>query len=95
LPCRTGFSRSGVTFALSNGQTFTQGITGSGYLTPDFFSFSGAAFNSVEITSPDFVMNINNITYNGVTTTPEPGTLVMLGTGVLAAAGSLRRRFAA
>jgi hypothetical protein len=40
-------------------------------------------------------MNINNITYNGVTTTPEPGTLVVLGTGVLAAAGSLRRCFGA
>ena len=89
------FNGSAVTFALSNGQTFTQGSTGSGYLTPDFFSFSGAAFTSVEITSPDFVMNINNITYNSGTTVPEPGTLVMLGSGVLAAAGALRRRLAA
>lgn len=89
------FDGSAVTFALSNGQTFTQGSTGSGYLTPDFFSYSGAAYDWVEITSPDFVMNINYITYNGSTTTPEPGTLVMLGSGILAAAGGLRRRFAA
>ena len=86
------FFGSSVTFALSNGQIFTQGSTGSGYLTPDFFSFSGAALTSVEITSADFVLNINNITYNG-SSTPEPGTLVMLGSGVLAAAGAFRRRF--
>jgi hypothetical protein len=29
----------------------------------------------------------------GTTTTPEPGTLVMLGTGVLAMAGVIRRKF--
>ncbi len=86
------FDGSSVTFALSNGQTFTQGSTGSGYETPDFFSFSGSALTSVEITSSDFVLNINNITYNGSTSTPEPGTLVMLGSGILAAAGAIRRR---
>jgi hypothetical protein len=86
------FNGSAVTFALSNGQTFTQGSTGSGYLTPDFFTFSGAAFSSVEITSPDFVMNINNITYNSGTTVPEPGTLVMLGSGIIGLAGVLRRK---
>jgi hypothetical protein len=86
------FDGSSVTFALSNGQTFTQGSTGSGYATPDFFSFSGSALTSVEITSSDFVLNINNITYNGSTSTPEPGTLVMLGSGILAAAGAIRRR---
>lgn len=88
------FDGSDVTFLLSNGMSFTQGSTGSGYLTPDFFSYSGGPITSVLITSPDFVLNINYITYNG-STTPEPGTLVMLGSGVLAAAGALRRRFAA
>jgi PEP-CTERM motif len=86
------FNGSAVTFALSNGQTFTQGSTGSGYLTPDFFTFSGTAFTSVEITSPDFVMNINNITYNSGTTVPEPDTLVMLGSGIIGLAGVLRRK---
>ena len=85
------FNGGSVTFALSNGQTFTQGSTGSGYLTPDFFSFSGAAFTSVEVTSADFVMNINDITYNG-STTPEPGTLVMFGSGIIGLAGMLRRK---
>jgi hypothetical protein len=89
------FNGSAVTFTLSNGNTFTQGSTGSGYVTPDFFSYSGSAITTVEITSPDFVMNINDITYNSSTSTPEPGTLIMLGSGILAAAGSLRRRFAA
>lgn len=36
-----------------------------------------------------FVMD--NVTYNGAT--PEPGSLLLMGSGVLAAVGSLRRRF--
>jgi len=84
------FNGSVVTFALSNGASFTLGSTGSGYVTPDHFSYSGAAFDWVQITSADFVLNINNITYNNAV--PEPGTLMMLGSGVLAAAGAFRRR---
>jgi hypothetical protein len=86
------FNGGAVTFALSNGQTFTQGSTGSGYLTPDFFSFTGAPLTSVEITSPDFVLNINDISYNSGTTVPEPGTLVLLGSGLLGAVGVIRRK---
>src|SRR5271166_3896777 len=85
------FNGSAVTFALSNGFTTTLGSTGSGYVVPDFFSYSGTVFDTVQITSPDIVLNINNITYN----VPEPGTLAMLGTSVLVAAGGLRRRYVA
>ena len=35
---------------------------------------------------------IDNLTTNGVATTPEPGTLVMLGSGVVGLAGLLRRK---
>jgi hypothetical protein len=44
----------------------------------------------VQITGPDFVMNINNITYGG--TTPEPETLVMFGSRIIGLAGMLRRK---
>ncbi len=86
------FNGSSVTFLLGNGDSFTQGSTGSGYVTPDFFSITDTAFSTVLITSPDFVMNINDITYNGTTGTPEPGTLVMLGSGILALGGAVRRK---
>jgi hypothetical protein len=86
------FDGSPVTFLLGNGASFTQGSTGSGYVTPDFFSVTSTPFNTVLITSPDFVMNINDITYNGTTGTPEPGTLVMLGSGILALGGAVRRK---
>ena len=82
-----------LTFLLSNGYTTTLVSIGSGYAVPDLFSYSGAAFDSVQITSPAYALNINNISYNPVSPVPEPGTGAMLGTAVLAAAGALRRRF--
>jgi hypothetical protein len=33
-----------------------------------------------------------NVTYNGAATTPEPGSLILLGTGVLGLAGVIRRK---
>jgi hypothetical protein len=85
------FNGSSVTFLLGNGDHFTQGSTGSGYLTPDLFTLTDTPFSTVLITSSDFVLNINNITYNS-TTTPEPGTLVMFGSGIIGLAGVLRRK---
>jgi hypothetical protein len=90
------FLGSSVTFLLSNGDSFTQGSTGNNtYDTPDFFSVTDTPFTSVLVTSADAVMDINNISYGDTTTTPEPGTLVMLGSGILAAAGTVRRRLSA
>ncbi len=85
------FDGSPVTFTASNGATGTFGSTGSGYLTPDSVQYNGSPINTVLITSPDFVLNISSVTFD----TPEPGTLAMLASGVLAAAGALRRRFIA
>jgi hypothetical protein len=83
-----------VTFLLGNGDSFTQAGTGAGYHTPDFFSVTDIPFSTILITasSTDLAMHINNITYNTSSSTPEPGTLIMLGTGVLAAAGAARRK---
>ena len=59
------FAGSNVIFTLSNGDTFTQGSTGSGYVVPDFaqFTSSGSEFISVLVTTPDTVMNIGNVTF--------------------------------
>jgi hypothetical protein len=87
------FNGSAVTFSLSNGATWSQTSTGSGYAVPDVASFTSAPFNWVLVTSPDFVMNINNITYGPLTnTTPEPGTLILLGSGLMALASSSLRK---
>jgi len=82
------FFGSPVTFLASNGATATFGSTAAGYQTLDSVSYSGPPIDWVEITSSDLVLNINNITYN----TPEPGTIVMLGSGLLALGGALRRK---
>jgi hypothetical protein len=83
------FNGSPVTFTASNGATATFGSTGSGYATPDSAFYSGSPITWVEITSPDSVLNINDISYN----TPEPGTLVLLSSGLLALGGAVRRKF--
>ncbi len=88
------FDGSSVTFLLSNGHRFTQSSTGNEtYDTPDLFSITDTPFTSVLVTSEDSVMNINHITYEG--TTPEPGTLVMFGSAIVAAVSAMHRRLSA
>lgn len=36
---------------------------------------------------------INTVSFTGITGTPEPGTLLLLGSGIFTFAGALRRRF--
>jgi len=88
------FEGSSVTFTLSNGFSAILGSTGfGGYDVPDAFSVTSSPFNTVLVTSPDFVLNINNIAYGPSSTTPEPGTLVLLGSSLLTLGrGSLRKR---
>ena len=43
--------------------------------------------------SSDFDYNDDDFVISGVTTTPEPSTFLLFGTGLLGAAGMLRRKF--
>ena len=88
------FNGSSVSFALSNGYSTTLASTGgNGYDVPDVFSITSSPFTTVLVTSPDFVLDINNSAYGTLgTTTPEPNTLVLLTSGLLALGGGFRRR---
>jgi len=86
------FNGSDVTFTLSNGATFVESsLANDGYAASEFFAVSSTPFDWVQITSPDFVLNIRDITYS-TTSTPEPGSLVLLGAGLVGMTGLLRRK---
>jgi hypothetical protein len=87
------FGGSAVTFTLSNGDTFAQGSTGSGYFVPDFAGATDNSFTSVLLTSPDYVLNVNNVSYaNANATTPEPSFYAALAVGLIGLAFFQRRR---
>lgn len=55
---------------------------------PEGYEWSGDTFNAS-------ALEASNLTLSSVAPTPEPGTLVLLGTGILGIAGGIRRRLSA
>jgi hypothetical protein len=87
------FNGSDVTFYLSNGDSFVQGSTGAFYSVIDSFTVSSAySFNSVFVTSPDNVLNINNISYAAGVPEPAAWALLFVGFATLGATMRNRRR---
>jgi len=84
------FNAGRVTFQLSNGDSVTQGSTGSGYSVPDFLGVTDStSFNWVLVTSSDPVLNLNDVSYNGV---PEPAVWLLLAGGLAGLLVHGRRR---
>jgi hypothetical protein len=85
------FDGSDVKFLLSNGDSVSLGSTSSGYSVPDFFGVTDTtAFTSVLLTSTDFVLNMNNLSFGTAAVVPEPSSLTLF-CGLLAGAGTVFR----
>jgi hypothetical protein len=87
------FYGAGVTFLLSNGDQVVQSSLGSYYAVPDFFGVTDSTpFDTVLVTSPDEVLNLNNVSYGATGSVPEPAAWLLLSTGLAALLARGRRR---
>jgi hypothetical protein len=103
-PASIDFSTGGVGLGFSSLSPLVQqaffigdGLTGNGTGSVQQFVVPAGA-TSLYLGTVDGFGWYNNsgsfsVTVNGAATTPEPGTLLMLGSGILAVAGALRRKF--
>ena len=83
------FNGSDVTFLLSNGASTAQASSCcDGYVLGSTFSVVSSPFNSVLVTSPDFVLSVANITFSGGV--PEPATWAMMLIGFAGMGATLR-----
>jgi hypothetical protein len=63
------------------------------FVAADFPNTSSLVFTNDCGTCGGLWWLMDNFTYNQAGATPEPGTMVMFGSGLLVAVGAIRRRF--
>jgi hypothetical protein len=86
------FNGSGVTFLLSNGDTFTQTSVGDAYTMTNVFNVTSTPFNSVLVTSTDYVLSVNDISYAGGVPEPATWAVMLLGFGLIGGGLRMARR---
>ena len=83
-----------VTYNGADGQTLSTPINVSGGAQYFGFTDAGNAFTTLTISNiSNDAWGIDDASYNGGTATPEPSSLLLLGSGILGLAGVVRRKF--
>src|SRR5262249_3513241 len=93
-----GLFTGGATFDVMLGGMGPFTVSSSGSTQDGVLDFAGfistTAFNNITLSMPDApgYNSLDNLSYGGGSTVPEPGSLALLGTSFVGLAGLMRRK---
>jgi PEP-CTERM motif len=90
----TGVQVGGINISFYDGsfQSIAIPIGGSGGTAFVGFTDTSASISSVTVNALNDIIGVDDVRYSGGAAVPEPGSILLLGGGLLSAAGMLRRK---
>ena len=90
----TGVQIGGISLSFFDGSSQSIAIPNGGSGGTAFVGFtdSSASISSVTVNALNDIIGVDDVRYGGGTSVPEPGSILLLRSGLLGAAGMLRRK---